>query len=258
MTKRSIIVLLFIPLLLTACGGGGDKLSFNRINVNKEVAIEKGENAPHCIVELQMDCLDEKYGETAKTLNEAINQRVFYLENLTMQQAADSFANKYCRDYVVNYAPLYREDKASQEKHAWYEYRYKVTTETIQEVKGVVTYLINIEYYEGGAHGISQQLALNFNAENGEKLTLHDVLAPGFEQQLNEMLLEALLDETGAKDINQLHEEGYLYSMDIFASDNFIIGDDEITFIYNPYEIADYNKGMIKLSIDTDNFTLKD
>lgn len=252
MTLKSIIPQLIASLLLTACGGGGSKLSFHRINVNKEVAIEKGDNAPHCSVDLQMDCLDEKHGETAKILNEAVNQRVFYLENLTMQQAADSFANKYCRDYVSNYAPLYREDKASQEKHAWYEYRYKVSTETIQEVEGIVTYLINIEYYEGGAHGISQQLAMNFNTENGEQLSLHDVLAPGFEQKLNEQLLEALLDKTGAKDINQLHEEGYLYSMDMFASENFILGDDEITFIYNPYEIADYSKGRIELKIDID------
>jgi len=77
-------------------------------------------------------------------------------------------------------------------------------------------------------------------------------LAPGFEQKLNEQLLEALLDKTGAKDINQLHEEGYLYSMDMFASENFILGDDEITFIYNPYEIADYSKGRIELKIDID------
>lgn len=244
--------LFFSALLLTACGGSGTKLTFDRININKEVAIEKGANAPTCFVELHTDCVNEQHGETAKAINEAVNQKVFYLENLSMQQAADSFANKYCRDYLSNYAPLYREDKADKEKHAWYEYRYKVTTETRQEVKDVLTYLINIEYYEGGAHGISQQLAMNFNTTNGEQLTLYDVLAPGFEQQLNEKLLEALLDETGAKNLDELHEQGYLYSMDMFASENFILGDNEITFIYNPYEIADYSKGKIELTISLD------
>ena len=40
--------------------------------------------------------------------------------------------------------------------------------------------------------------------------------------------------------------------MDMFASENFILSDDEITFIYNPYEIADYSKGKIELTISLD------
>ena len=38
--------------------------------------------------------------------------------------------------------------------------------------------------------------------------------------------------------------------MDMFVSENYIIGDDKVTFIYNPYEIAPYSEGTIKLDIN--------
>jgi hypothetical protein len=37
--------------------------------------------------------------------------------------------------------------------------------------------------------------------------------------------------------------------MDMFPSENFILGKETITFIYNPYEIAPYEKGSIELTL---------
>jgi hypothetical protein len=37
--------------------------------------------------------------------------------------------------------------------------------------------------------------------------------------------------------------------MDIYAPQNFILDDDEIIFIYNPYEIAPYDKGNTELTL---------
>jgi hypothetical protein len=38
----------------------------------------------------------------------------------------------------------------------------------------------------------------------------------------------------------------------MFAPENFVLGDDEVTFVYNPYEIAPYDQGLITLEIDND------
>lgn len=251
--------LIFIPLmalvcLLVSCGGKGEELVFDHFSVSKEALLDRtNQSAPHCSVELEMDSLSGQYGQVASVVNATIASRIFYMEALGLEQAADSFASKYCRDYVKNYAPLYREDKADQEKRAWYEYRYKLSTSHRQERSGAVCYLIDREYYEGGAHGLTQQLAMNFDTKTGNLLTLQDIFVPGFEQRLNEQLLQELLDHTNTHNLDELHEQGYLYSMDMFAAENFIWGDDEVTFIYNPYEIADYSKGRILLTIDLDD-----
>ena len=41
-------------------------------------------------------------------------------------------------------------------------------------------------------------------------------------------------------------------TMDIYAPQNFIVGEDGITFIYNPYEIAPYTKGNTELTLSYD------
>jgi hypothetical protein len=41
--------------------------------------------------------------------------------------------------------------------------------------------------------------------------------------------------------------------MDMFAPENFILGKDDITFIYNPYEIAPYAMGKTELILTYDD-----
>ena len=76
-----------------------------------------------------------------------------------------------------------------------------------------------------------------------------DVFAPGYDIQLKNSLMKALKSKTGLNSMNELKEAGYLYSMEMFASENFILNDETITFVYNPYEIAPYAVGSIELVI---------
>ena len=81
------------------------------------------------------------------------------------------------------------------------------------------------------------------------QLTLSDIFATGYEQPLKDVLLKALKAKTGCTTLTALRNKGYLYSMDIFPSENFILGEETITFVYNPYEIAPYAMGSTELII---------
>jgi hypothetical protein len=249
---------LLIPILmtaimtLTACGGGSesDIPDFETVSKEKTVSISQETNAPQCSVKLELAAAKGTSGkEQAKLLNETVAQRLFYMEGLTLAQAADSFANKYTRDYVRNFGPLYREDRSDEAKRAWYEYHYYVTSKAYGGRKGVVVYEATIDYYEGGAHGINQLITFNFDIATGKQITLADIFAPGYESQLKNTLLKALKSKTGLNSMDELKDAGYLYSMDIFPSENFILNDETITFVYNPYEIAPYAVGSIELII---------
>ena len=242
---------LMTTAMLTGCGGDGSKTKdgFRHVTVERSVGIDNGKDSPQCQVQLDILAANDTASEAGRRMNEQIIKKIFDMEQLSVQAAADSFANVYTRDYRKNMAPLYREDRADAAKRPWYEYRYTVTTETRGERKGVTNYLITLDYYEGGAHGITQLLTLNMDNKTGEMVTLNDVYGENFEQPLTERLLEALLEKTGAHNISELHDRGYLYSMDMFVPANFIVGDDEVTFIYNPYEIAPYSEGRIELVI---------
>ena len=252
-----LCMLLLAALLCGACGGSGrDPLRLNLLTVERHARLCADDDSPLCQVQLRLNALDTAaYGDAARAVNAAVATRLFGLEDLTLQQAADSFANSYLRSYTRDFAPLYREDKADPAKRAWYEYHYNVATDAVQKRDHTFTYLINIDYYEGGAHNIVQTLAMNFNAKTGQPIALADLFVPGYESRLSQRLLEALLDQTQSRDIDELHARGYLYSMDMFTPENFILADDDITFVYNPYELADQSKGIIRLTIDLDELS---
>jgi len=251
---KQIVLCAVASIFLLACGRDGveENIDFETIVAERSVSITREEGAPTCNVRLELACAKESKGERAKTINNTIALQLLDIESVTLKQAADSFANTYTRSYVTNYAPLYREDASDPVKRAWYEYHYNISSEAANGREGVTVYIAAIDYYEGGAHGVNQQLVMNFDNKTGKQMHLSDFFVPGYQQPLNEKLLKALLELTGEEDENDLHDKGYLYQMDMFATENFMAGDGSFTFIYNPYELAPYSAGIIKLELKED------
>lgn len=130
-----------------------------------------------------------------------------------------------------------------------YQHEAIINTRTEDGKEGIVTYYINMYNFTGGAHGLEQLLTLNFDKTTGKTITLDDVMVTGYQMRLNELLQKALLEKADCKDINELHDKGYLFSMEMYPSSNFVLGKDGVTFIYNPYEIAPYALGRIELKL---------
>jgi hypothetical protein len=236
--------------LLVACSKGDENIiEFEMATSDKSISLTKDENAPRCQVHLELAYATEKNGHKAEIINNAIQQRLLDMEDLPMQAATDSFANMYTNNYKTNYLPMYNKDRADTTKYAWYEYHYIIKTDVFGGFKGTTVYNIILDYYEGGAHGINQRLTMNFENETGRTLSLADVFVPGFQMQLSKILQEALQEKVGVNNLRELHNRGYLYSMEMFPSENFILAEETITFIYNPYEIAPYSEGSIELII---------
>lgn len=251
--KKTISTIVAV-MFLTACGGNGNSIfgdssfDMNEAKVTKVVPVVDQEDAPTCRINLQVKYVKGD-DERARNINNAIEQRLFMYDSLTMQQAVDSFANFYTSEYQKNMAPLYREDADDDTKHAWYEFIYEIETDTQSGKDGCLVYIINLNMYEGGAHGIYQQLTMNFDEKTGKQITYDDLFVQGYEYRLREMLLDELKRQTKTSTLEELQEQDYLFAMDIFAPQNFILGKDGIIFIYNPYEIAPYAKGNTELTL---------
>lgn len=235
--------------LFCACSNDYTDIEFGSVTVDRQVKLTDEEKSPECKVHLQIHFATNENSEVARIVNDAIESRLFSMELLDMQQAADSFANQYTGKYLRDMLPLYKEDRSDTTKRAWYEFHYVVTTNTQKGRKGIAVYQITTDYYEGGAHGINQTTTINFDTKTGKPLSLDDVFVPGYAKELNKILLQALKDKVGVSSTRELHDKGYLLSMDIFAPRNFILGDETITFIYNIYEIAPYAMGTTELAI---------
>lgn len=246
--KRLFTLALGAVMLASCSTDNGGQLTFDTLNISREVSLEKTDDSPQCKVNISLHYMNSG-SKMSKAINNAIESRLFDMRDLSMRQAADSFANEYTREYLKAMRPLYREDRADASKRSWYEYHYNISTKVKEGRQDVTVYIISSDYYEGGVHGIDQQFVMNFDNKTGRQLTLSDVFVPGYENRLNAILLKTLEKKTDAKGITELQEHGYLCATEIFAPDNFIMGDDDITFIYNVYEIAPYEKGRTELTI---------
>ena len=251
MCNNKLYLLLLLPLLLFACKGTEEPtINFETITTDKEVKLSSEENSPRCQVHLKLLQATAENGEKAKVINETLMARLLNKPGeKDLQIAAEKFTEDYTTSYKNTMLPLYNQDRADTSKIAWYEYHYLIEATTQQGTANTLSYLATIDYYEGGAHGINQLITFNFDIATGKLITLADVFAPGYETQLKNCLLKALKSKTGLNSINELKDEGYLYSMDMFASENFILNNETITFVYNPYEIAPYALGSIELVI---------
>lgn len=252
--RKSTILSLFSFLLLACNDTEDNTIVFDSVNADKEVKLSnEDEGAPSCVVHVQLQYATEANGRKAEVINNTIEERMLNMKDIAMQHAVDSFAGTYTRAYLKNFLPLYNQDRGDKSKRSWYDYHYVITSKTLPGYQGNTTvYMANIDYYEGGAHGINQEITLNFDNKTGHLYNLSDIFVDGYEQALNRILQEALCDKVGANNLSELHQNGYLFSMQMFPATNFILNDETITFIYNPYEIASYDKGTTELIIALD------
>lgn len=250
MIKKTFFPILCLSLLLIACGGADENtLEFETVTADKSVNLSNEVLSPTCKVHLELEAVTENMGHRAEVINNTVMKRLLDEEEETMQLAANAFAEKYTESYQKTMLPLYNEDRADTTKRSWYEYHYVVKCSTQRGSKGTYVYLATVDYYEGGAHGINQLITLNFEAKTGRQLKLADIFAPGYEEPLKAILMKALKEKTGFMTLSALRDKGYLYKMEIFPSENFILGEETITFVYNPYEIAPYAVGSTELII---------
>jgi len=245
---KKILSFTALFFLLVGCSSTEEITKFEVATTDKTVSLSSNEGAPMCNVHLEMSYATEDNGHKAEIINNIIEQRLLNLQDMSMQHAADSFATVYTDNYK-KILPLYTQDQGNKDKLAWFNYHYILKTAVEQGYKGTTVYHAYLDYYEGGAHGISQHLTINFEQLTGRQLMLSDVFVPGFESRLSAILQKALCTYVGVGSVNELKSQGYLYSMDMFPSENFILGEESITFIYNPYEIAPYEKGSIELTL---------
>lgn len=248
---KKLISIFTLLLLLTGCGQiDENEVVFDTVVVDKSVKLCNEENSPVCTIHLSMEYANEDNGHKAEVINKHINDKLLgQQQEMAVENAANVFADEYTENYVKNMLPLYNQDRADSTKRAWYEFHYVITTNTQTGSKGTTVYLATVDFYEGGAHGTNQLLTLNFESKTGRQLNLSDIFVDGYEQELTRVLLQALKEKTGTNSMAQLREKGFLKSMDMYPTENFILSDETITFVYNPSEIANYTEGPIELII---------
>lgn len=103
----------------------------------------------------------------------------------------------------------------------------------------MITYSINMASYLGGAHGYYATTYLSYDIDKGQVLTVGRLFA-----DVNGLKAAIMRGAQQNPDY-----AGNLFVDKIPTVDNFYVDGSQITFVYNPYEVASYAVGIVMVSL---------
>jgi hypothetical protein len=229
---------------------GSTIAGFATAEVTETTPLTNGKDSPKCTISMKMKYASDCKDSCRHAINAVLCRELLGYDSDDVPHSVENFAKDYAANYKGSMAKLFAADRNDRQKWSWYEHSYSMETNVEEGRRGIIVYTASIDYNEGGAHGIAQTLTFNFDKQSGRLIKLGDVFVPEAEKRLTEMLQEKLEASVGAKNLDELKDKGYLNTTDMYVPQNFILGSNDITFIYNVYEIAPYEHGVTKLSID--------
>lgn len=111
----------------------------------------------------------------------------------------------------------------------------------------IVSYQIYSYSFLGGAHPSTNNWYYNFDWQTGNALKITDVLKPGFETKLNELIVADFRKQKNLKPNEPLNS--ILFNNTLTYTNNFAIQQGKLVFVYNPYDIAAYVYGPTVIEI---------
>ena len=249
---------MLFALVFITCGNKEPKsvtkigsVNLDSITVDTLVLLTDEEDSPKAHIHLSM-----MYGkgDECKALNNTIIQASLlapdYMgllgEGVSVRQAVDSFVASFASDYRKDYAPLYRADREHRQS---YEVSYNCYSSVQNNREGIVTYIVRSDSYGGGEHSVSSTIVKNIELKSGRILKPEDFFVAGYEQPLTELITGELCKQEGAANLKELQANGIFAGIEPYATDNFIVGDGDMTFIYVDSEIAPHEKGEITVRL---------
>lgn len=206
---------------------------------------EYGSESPTLEIDMSVLAVETENPDVARNINRTIAYTLFESDNENIAEMCDSFV-KIRREEYMELRPEYID---SREDAPWFNNSFNISCEAAIGYKGCLNYIIRSEEYTGGAHPNGAMTALNFNTATGAEIVLQDIFSGDYERRIMQELVVALAAYFKVEPVTDVVVKGFLIN-DLYISNNFILGKDKITFIYNRYDIAPYAAGEIVLDIE--------
>ena len=270
MKKCTAIIFYSILFFLFSCSGNKKDVSTQaqlptqkeycittdtiRIHEKYTFAYDK-ENAPKLTIDIALPRFNLGNAQANAKLDSTLVWGLFFYGTPTLQDACNFYvaAKKELFDILRN---EYHNLKESEIPPGMMNCYCDVKGRTVEGYKGYISYIMTCEEYYGGAHPTTFNTITCFDPATGAEITLKDIFNEGYEETLATRLIDRLLKDNNVSTIDELCNKGYSLDIDFFITNNFILGNDSMTFLYNRYEIAPYAMGDILISLDYE--TLKD
>ena len=223
-------------------------LRFDTLGLHRDVAVIPGQEMPRYRIDI---CMSYATGDSpqAQAVNECLCRELFCMAGRSPEETMAHFADSLASQFGQELKDFYEPDDEDG------DYRFNYTWNMSGQLndksaRGVLGYISAIETYQGGAHGSHMVEYLNFDAQTGRFLDTWSVFQESKRTTLTDAIVKQLLDDNGCKSVDELREQTSITVLgDVYVDNNFLIGSDGITFLYNQYEIAPYSAGLISITL---------
>ena len=256
---------MLVALGMAGCKGNalvGDE-SVLHINITGEAHLVKDDaSTPCCDFSFDYSYLNEEGDSIAEWVNRQVQHEILGEEfaTLPIELAVDSFKNTFVSNYRNEVGPLYRMEVekaiSMDEIPPWFTHTYSLVTSVDEGYNGTILVTADTFLDLGGAHPSQWSRWLNFDFATGKLITREEVFAPEAQADIERMLFEALLAQKAKEHadrkletLEDLQEIGILQWSNMYIPENFLLGKDGVSFLFNRYDIAPYSEGSIMLEL---------
>lgn len=182
--------------------------------------------------------------ETELQINTALQKR---------GDQADAEAAKLSSLASDTYYTLLAEDESLN----FYGYSY-YTLDTVTRLDSIAFSMTTyFSSYTGGAHPNNVQEAFNFSLEDGDRLSLEEILQPKGTHALEFMILDRLQEKADGfglfpeyeRVVTERFQEDALYAQ----TDFWYFSNTGLVVFFNPYDISPYAAGVVKIEFPYEN-----
>ena len=187
-------------------------------------------------------------------INDAIVRCCFGEEyaGLTVEEASDAVSDTLIAGYQKDAGQSYEEYLAYSKDNGdddywnpatfcnWY---YRTSGGFGEEFMNLLTYQVLSESYTGGAHGMYYSIPYIIDMTTGEIVTENDLFLPGYVAPVTGLIKAKIKHEQGGDSFEGMFQEGMV------PNGKCGVSIEGVTWFYQPYEVASYAEGIIKVTI---------
>lgn len=249
MKKATYPILLstIMTAIMSGCSGStmetaGDQVSFITMTdtaTYELVDLTKEHGKPiYSIITYSIVYPEEIIGNNISELQDSIISHVFGLHGTTLDRATDDFLK----------SPLGIEESATKEvtRPEFKHYNGNVYSSSGYVIRLTPDLLVfRADYYQyryHAAHGMYGSAFINYHIPTGNMLSADDMFLPS----ATDSILSTIKEEA----ISRYNNTEMLTPDEITRFDNFYITDNNITFVYQPYEIGAYALGLAEITVE--------
>ena len=250
---KKYLFILTLAVFFCACedwkntGGNQTEPSWGKATLCIENPIAEGDTLCYHI-EFSLDTLAGE-SDLAKSLSQVLRDSVLYKTGYaTVQETMTAYADSLEAEWKAEIAEWLADEPEYKDMLQYY---YNIDGSLVEtDNDSILSYQATTDCYLGGAHGSYVVEYYNFDKKTGKLLNIRDIVPAEKEKEVLKAMEEQLCKDWEAEDLDDLKEQtGITVLGDLYLTNNFLLKNDSIEFLFNQYEIAPYAAGLIDVTV---------